>query len=190
VVLEDAKKLADLKVENDDVVVMCYANAGEQLLTHNKFNKSRGGGEKSDGQHPQNGMMVLSVDEVTPPHTVIRVHIRDQGEQGQCVHTNPVGGQLLVCLSLHTQSSRHALWGFSWVCCRFELDRHNAPVGCLDPGSDRRPNTNSWPARVVAAEACPREATSFAAALLKHACCGACLARWLSKLLLLCCLFD
>jgi hypothetical protein len=28
VVLEDAKKLADLKVENDDVVVMCYQNAG------------------------------------------------------------------------------------------------------------------------------------------------------------------
>lgn len=33
VVLEDAKKLADLKVENDDVVVMCYANAGERVLT-------------------------------------------------------------------------------------------------------------------------------------------------------------
>jgi hypothetical protein len=31
VVLEDAKKLADLKVENDDVVVMCYANSGERM---------------------------------------------------------------------------------------------------------------------------------------------------------------
>jgi len=28
VVLEDAKKLADLKVENDDVVAMCYRNEG------------------------------------------------------------------------------------------------------------------------------------------------------------------
>jgi hypothetical protein len=28
VVLEDAKKLADLKVENDDIVVMCYQDAG------------------------------------------------------------------------------------------------------------------------------------------------------------------
>jgi hypothetical protein len=28
VVLEDAKKLADLKIENDDVVALCYAQAG------------------------------------------------------------------------------------------------------------------------------------------------------------------
>jgi len=27
--LEDAKKLADLKVENDEVLAMCYATAGE-----------------------------------------------------------------------------------------------------------------------------------------------------------------
>jgi hypothetical protein len=32
-VLEDAKKLADLKVENDDVVAMCYKNEGERGKT-------------------------------------------------------------------------------------------------------------------------------------------------------------
>lgn len=30
--LEDAKKLADLKVENDDIVVMCYQDAGGFFL--------------------------------------------------------------------------------------------------------------------------------------------------------------
>lgn len=29
--LDDAKKLADLKVENDDVVAMCFMQEGEQL---------------------------------------------------------------------------------------------------------------------------------------------------------------
>ena len=28
--LEDARKLADLKVENDDVLAMCYKNEGER----------------------------------------------------------------------------------------------------------------------------------------------------------------
>lgn len=36
--LDDAKKLADLKVENDGVVAMCYMQEGEQLrgLQHAK----------------------------------------------------------------------------------------------------------------------------------------------------------
>lgn len=37
--LDDAKKLADLKVENDEVVAMCYATAGEWPTdsTHTSF---------------------------------------------------------------------------------------------------------------------------------------------------------
>lgn len=38
-VLDDAKKLADLKVENDDVLALCYATEGESELCR------EGGGE-------------------------------------------------------------------------------------------------------------------------------------------------
>ncbi len=33
-VLDDAKKLADLKVENDEVIAVCYALAGEDCIRH------------------------------------------------------------------------------------------------------------------------------------------------------------
>lgn len=49
VVLEDAKKLADLKVENDDIVVMCYQDAGGGVFVF----------PEGSGKRQRSGMLVL-----------------------------------------------------------------------------------------------------------------------------------